>query len=388
MCRKDLPDHIQAKVNRMFPYQGPIPAKNPYTFVPINPSDTSGEVSTPEGRVSLPPDWAGSGTLTFAMAGARSSGKSLYIAVVVKLLQQLVVAHGGTFRPADDYTKETYSEKYEQPLFEEMGLLGATPPAETENAYQKRPLIFDLGVHERVRPDNGDSFNQRIFIVFRDVAGEDLKEENFSDRRESLNFFRAADRIIFLFDPMAVPRIRHLLEGTVINNEVGEDDPTVVLRNVLEVLGEERYPTIAMTLSKFDTLQQLADVEQVGKHADGGQSVNWQKVMSNLGASFRREGASVEGKFSLTECELLHYEVESLLHCLGARELVNQLRNPMIGSEPYRHMYFVASALGSSPEGEAIARTGIAPFRCLDPIRELLAEVGLFQGKGDVNWYG
>ena len=117
-------------------------------------------------------------------------------------------------------------------------------------------------------------------------------------------------------------------------------------------------------------------------------SVNWQKVMSNLGASFRREGASVEGEFSLTKCELLHYEVESLLHCLGARELVNQLRNPMIGSEPYRHMYFVASALGSSPEGEAIARTGIAPFRCLDPIRELLAEVGLFQDKGDVNWYG
>lgn len=94
MCRKDLPDYFQAKVNRMFPYQGPIPAKNPYTFAPINPSDTSGEVSTPEGRVSLPPDWPGSGTLTFAMAGARSSGKSLYIAVVVKLLQQLVVAHG------------------------------------------------------------------------------------------------------------------------------------------------------------------------------------------------------------------------------------------------------------------------------------------------------
>lgn len=354
-----------------------LPTRCPYTFrvMPDPQATASPHVpATEQERYPLPEGWQDSGTLTFAMAGARSSGKSLYIAVIVKLLKKLVIANHGTFRYADEYTRRNYEEKYEKPLFEKMGLLPPTPPASSTDAHQTRPLIFDVGMHRR-----GGGL-QKIFVVFRDVAGEDLKEENFGERAGELDFFRHANRILFLFDPMAVPRIRQLLEGSVPIHEVGEDDPTGVLQNVLRVLGEEHRPGIALCLSKFDTMQQLAEVNQSHHHSTGTNAVNWQRVMSNHGASFRRESAALDQPFDVQNSYLLHLEVESLLRCLDATQLLNQLRIPLFGQDTYPYHCYAVSALGAPPEGDRISRIGIAPFRCMDPLRQVFAEFDLFNG--------
>ncbi|WP_394285712.1 hypothetical protein [Corynebacterium sp.] len=349
----------------------------PYTFqVMPDPGATSSPFlsSSDQEKYPLPEGWQGSGTLTFAMAGARSSGKSLYIAVIVKLLKKLVVANHGTFRYADEYTRRNYEQKYEAPLFEKMGLLPPTPPASSADAHQMRPLIFDVGMHER------DGGLQKIFVVFRDVAGEDLKEENFEERQGEMDFFREAERILFLFDPMAVPRIRQLLEGSVPMHEVGADDPTAVLQNVLRVLGTEHRPGIALCLSKFDTMQQLADVNQTHHYSAGQNAVNWQRVMSNYGASFRREGVALDEPFDTENSFLLHLEVESLLQCLDATQMLNQLNTPLFGQKNYPYHCYAVSALGAPPEGDRVSRIGIAPFRCMDPLRQVFSEFGLFDG--------
>ncbi len=353
-----------------------LPTRCPYTFKIMDPRATASPYLSPQEQQDfpLPEGWQGSGVLTFAMAGARSSGKSLYIAVIVKLLKKLVIANQGTFRYADEYTRRTYEEKYEKPLFEQMGLLPPTPPASSTDAHQTRPLIFDVGMHHR------DGELQKIFVVFRDVAGEDLKEENFEERQNELGFFRHADRIIFLFDPMAVPRIRQLLEGSVPIHEVGEDDPTAVLQNVLRVLGADHRPQIALCLSKFDTMQQLAEVNQTHHYSSGPNAVNWQRVMSNYGASFRRESAALDQSFDFDGAGLLHLEVQSLLQCLDAPQLLNQLSTPLFGQTGYPYRCYAVSALGAPPEGDRISRIGIAPFRCLDPLRQVFAEIGLFNG--------
>lgn len=352
----------------------PLPTRCPYTFQEMDPQATvSPYLSAREQEEHpLPEGWQGSGVLTFAMAGARSSGKSLYIAVIVKLLKKLVVENNGTFRYADEHTRRTYVDKYETPLFEQMGLLPPTPPAAATDAHQNRPLIFDVGMHDR-----GGQL-QKIFVVFRDVAGEDLKEENFEQRQDELEFFRYANRIIFLFDPMAVPRIRQLLEGSVPAHEVGDDDPTAVLQNVLRVLGPNHRPGIAVSLSKFDTMQHLADVNQAQHFYHGNNAVNWQRVMSNYGATFRRESAALDQPFDAQGNQLLHLEVRSLLKCLDAAQLLNQLERPLFGARGYDYQCFAVSALGAPPEGDRVSRTGIAPFRCLDPLRQVFAEYGLF----------
>lgn len=356
---------------------GKLPTRCPYTFQEMpDPMASASPFLTPSQREDylLPEGWQGSGTLTFAMAGARTSGKSLYIAVVVKLLERLVITNHGTFRYADEHTRRTYTERYEKPLFEQMGLLPPTPPAASADAHQDRPLIFDVGMHRR------DGELQKIFVVIRDVAGEDLKEENFEERQEDLSFFRFADRILFLFDPMAVPRIRQLLEGSVPIHEVGADDPTVVLQNVLRVLGAEYRTDIALCLSKFDVMQRLAEVNQVHHFADGPNAVNWQRVMGNYGASFRRESAALDEPFDGDNSYLLHLEVSSLLQCLDATQMINQLQTPLFGAEGYRYQCFAVSALGASPEGDRVSRTGIAPFRCMDPLRQVFSAHGLFDG--------
>lgn len=356
------------------PYTGRLLTRCPYTFQVMDPMATESPfVSANEHP--LPDGWQDSGTITCAMAGARASGKSLYIAVVVKLLKQLAIANNGIFSPADEFTRRTYTEKYEKPLFEQMGLLQSTPSVGSADAHQRRPLIFDLGVHDR------DGTMQKIFVVFRDVAGEDLKEENFEARKADLEFFRFADLIIFLFDPMRVDRIRQLLQGAVPRHEVGDDDPTAVLQNVLRVLGAEYRPGIALTLSKFDTMQSLAEVNQGNQYYAGGSNVNWQRVMNNCGAGFRRENSSITEPFDAANSLLLHYEVMSLLSCLGATPLINQLAQPMFGESPYPYHCFAVSALGAPPDGNQVSRSGIAPFRCLDPLRTFFAGINLMNGE-------
>ena len=356
------------------PASGLLPTRCPFTFRELpDPGMTSSPfVDATAFDATLPEGWQNSGTLTFAMAGDRSSGKSMYNAVIVKLLRKLVVANGGSFSYADEHTRRIYQEKYEKPLFEQMGLLPPTPPASAPDAHQQRPLIFDISTSKH--PE------QRLFVVFRDVAGEDLQEENFSDRESELEFFQHADRILFLFDPMSVPRIRQMLEGSVPTHEVDTDGPMVVLRNVLRVLGAEHRPKISLCMSKFDTMQQLAEVNQDHLHYTGPNMVNWQRVMSNFGATFRRDSAPLDGPYDRTAGELLDLEIRSMLQCLDATHLLNQLNQSLLGEGPYPFQCFAVSPLGASPEGDRINRSGIAPFRCLDPLRELFAEIGLLEG--------
>lgn len=365
-------DHLTQEPETQGPESALLPTKCPFTFKEMPADAVVSPYVEDREEYQLPEGWQGSGTITFAMAGDRSSGKSLYIAVIVKLLRKLVIANGGSFRSADEHTRRIYEDKYENPLFAQMGLLPPTPPASSADAHQTRPLIFDVSTPAHQ--------GQRLFVVFRDVAGEDLQEENFAQRQSELDFFKYADRIIFLFDPMAVPRIRQLLEGSVESPEVGEDGPTIVLRNVLRVLGEEHRPKISLCLSKFDTMQRLSEVNQQHLHYSGPNMVNWQRVMRNFGATFRRDSAALDQPFDRTGIQLLDLEIRSMLECLDATQLLNQLNQPLLGVQNYDFSCFAVSALGAPPEGDRIARTGIAPFRCLDPIREVLAEHGLFNG--------
>ncbi|MCK7642255.1 hypothetical protein JIM95_006590 [Corynebacterium sp. CCM 8835] len=357
-----------------------LPTRCPYTFQIMGEGTNLPCQTNPE-RYPLPDGWAGSGTLTFAMAGARASGKSLYIAVVVKLLEQLVENNGFVFEPADDPTREIYREQFEEPLFEQMGLPAPTSTGENEGAYQNQPLIFRIGTHLRTDA-NGQRVHQPIHVVIRDVAGEDFAQDHFPNMRERMRFFRFADEIIFMFDPVRVPEINNLLEGSIPSlpklDTHDTEDPATVLSNLLSLIEPEDDPLIALMLAKFDTMQELAKVDQVDMYYGAEDKVNWQRVMNNFGAGFRRESGDVTQPYSLPNGELLHHEVLSLLRCLDAMAFLNRLNEP---GRRLRYRCFAVSALGTPPEtGSSVSRSGIAPFRCLDPFRYVLAQWGLLNG--------
>jgi hypothetical protein len=277
----------------------------------------------------------------------------VYIAVLVKQLEKYVERFDRELVPADATTQSRYASIYEQPLFAERGILGATPPAEI--GAHPPPLIFNLGFWG----------GQQRYLVIRDVAGEDL--ENVATGGRAWDFFGLADAVLFMFDPLRVDEISDQLRDLVPDAARLGGDPREVLRTVMRLMGGG-MPRLAVILSKFDALQALSHVRQS----------SWGRIMSHAGAAFNRDPSLVDVRYDEVDGALLDAEVRSLLQLLHAGPMLRTMRNPVTGHQ-YEHRFFAVSALGESPVGERLHRNGISPFRCMDPVRWVLAERSVLQ---------
>ncbi|HEY9265425.1 MAG TPA: hypothetical protein VIQ11_12550, partial [Mycobacterium sp.] len=124
-------------------------------------------------------------------------------------------------------------------------------------------------------------------------------------------------------------------------------------------------PKLAVILSKFDVLRALRDV----------QGSEWALVMSNGGAAFLRDTS--DGKqYDDVDGQLLDQEVRSLLVRLHGGSIVAGVENPSLGAR-LASRYFAVSALGHPPNGNRLHARGIAPFRCVDPVRWVTSQFGV-----------
>lgn len=350
----------------------PVPVKRGKVMVdtapPGNPGWRPREVVTcqhcseraseacPHCHSALVDGWRNAHVVCIAMNGARATGKSVFIAVVVKQLQRLAIQLHTNMNFADARTRDTYTQVYEEPLFVERGLMAPTPAANTDNSYQREPLVFDLGMVA----------GRRRFVVFRDVAGEEM--ERPPEQSGHLQFLAHADAIFFMFDPLAVANIREKLVDLIPAQLQVGGDPLIVLGNLQRLVGRNS-PQVAVILSKFDALHALQRVDDV----------QWSSIMANAGAAFLRDPSEDSAGYAATDGLLLHEEVKSLLYKLGGGGVVVGMENPQSGM-PIRHQFFAVSALGESPDGRRLNAHGIAPFRCLDPVKWVLHTNGVIPG--------
>ncbi|WNG93706.1 hypothetical protein [Mycobacterium sp. ITM-2016-00318] len=300
----------------------------------------------------LPEGWHDGHAVCIAMAGARATGKSLYIAVLVKQLQLLCENLGFSMEPATRATATAYSTHYETPLFVQRGLIPPTPTVHTQASLQREPLIFSIGIWHDVRR----------YLVLRDVAGEDLETGDLS--APPFRFFVNADAVFFMFDPLRVKSIRDQLQDLLPAQTVSGGEPRSVLNNVLLAIGHGQ-PRLAVILSKFDALRILRDV----------QGSEWSLIMSNAGAAYLRD-TSDWPYYDEAGGQLLHEEVRSLLTRLNAGTMVAAVENPSTGKR-LTNRYFVVSSLGQPPSGSRLHPRGIAPFRCADPVRWITSGFGV-----------
>lgn len=299
----------------------------------------------------LPPGWREGHAICIAMAGARATGKSLYIAVLVKQLQLLLERLGHSMDPATRATAHAYASTYEKPLFEQRGLIPPTPAVVTQSSSQREPLVFSIGAWGGVRR----------YLVLRDVAGEDMESGDL--HAPPFHFFARADAVFFMFDPLRVTSIRDQLQD-LLPHGVSGGDPRDVLNNLTMAIGQGR-PKLAVILSKFDALRVLRNVE----------GSEWSMIMSNSGAAYLRD-TSDDAQYNELDGRLLHEEVRSLLIRLNAGALVAAVENPSSQRQLERR-YFVVSALGQPPSGQRLHARGIAPFRCADPVRWVTSSFGV-----------
>lgn len=296
----------------------------------------------------LPPDWRLGDATCLAMAGARATGKTVFIAVMIKQFERFAEQYGCEVVAANHETTRRYREEYEQPLFEERGILAATRPASIDTSYQHDPLIFHLGLWNGLRR----------YLVIRDVAGEDLEDPTVGGTQ--WQFFAVADAVIFMFDPLRLHEISDQLRDLVPTGHSIGGDPREVLRTVMRLIGNGD-PKLAVVLSKFDALQELRAVNGSA----------WGRIMSNAGAAFARDPGLLGGRYDQQDGYLLDAEVRSLLQRLDAGPMLQHMQNPLTGRR-YNHQFFAVSALGASPSGSKLHPSGISPFRCLDPVHWVL----------------
>jgi hypothetical protein len=301
----------------------------------------------------LPPGWRAGHVTCIAMAGARATGKSVYIAVMVKQLVRALERRGLELGDATPETAEHYKTNYESPFYQKRGLLESTTSSVSGEGYQHHPLIFSMGIWSGVKQ----------FLSIRDVAGEDLSSGMLTGLPGS--FFAAADGVFFLFDPFQVREIRDALRDDVEFDEQLGGDPRSSLATVLRLVGDGN-PLMAVLVSKFDALHAVGKVE----------ASRWFPIMSNAGAAFCRDPGLLRDQYDDEDGLLLHYEVQSLLQKLEAPPSMRTMTNPDTG-RVYDHRYFAVSALGDSPLNPNFDPMGFAPFRCLDPLRWVLFRRGI-----------
>lgn len=300
----------------------------------------------------LPNGWRRGHAVCIAMAGARATGKSLYLAVLIRQLELLCERLGVSMELATADAAASYANNYERPLFVQRGLIPPTATANTQASHQREPLICSIGTWNGIRR----------YVVLRDVAGEDLESGDLD--APLFRFFGNADAAFFMFDPLRVQVIRDQLHDLLPPQSWSGGDPRSVLRNLLRTIGEGG-PRLAVILSKFDALRALSHVEGSA----------WSQVMSNAGAAFMRDSAA-DRHYDEADGQLLHEEVRSLLLRLNGGSIVTGVENPSSGIRlPYR--YFVLSALGQPPVGNRLSPRGVAPFRCVDPLRWVTADYGV-----------
>lgn len=258
----------------------------------------TGDLACPHCRRKLPSGFLDLPHHVFSIVGAPSSGKSYYLSVLVKVLQNaLFQKFGITFRDADpsenviltQMKTQLFSASSPQEAFlaktDLEGALYETLPRQGRNVRLPKPFIFRLS--HPAAPDSGYS------VVFYDNAGEHFEPTSNSADSPGAQHIAVASGIFFLFDPLHNTEFRHKLNG--INDpqlnghrldqqDVILAETEVRMKNLLGLDARERVATpLAVMVGKCDTWSSLLGEEKLLPAVkDGTVSI------SNMQANSRR----------------------------------------------------------------------------------------------------
>ncbi|MEU4160723.1 hypothetical protein [Actinoplanes sp. NPDC026670] len=292
-----------------------------------------------------------------AMIGAKFSGKSVYMTVLMhELIHRVGRRFDAAVTGADERTRKDFSNE-ERDLYTEGVLPGATQTAAAERG--RAPFVFrvSLGEHRRFR-----STLRHTVLSFFDTAGEDLESDK--GVAENVRYLSCADGIIVLLDPLTVPNVMEKfgLDPSVLPQAANRaDSPINILTRVTEVL--QKLPgngpnkmidiPVAVAFSKVDAL--------------------WEGLPQD---SPLRQPAPGTPYFDEGDGEAIHAHVQALLYDWEGGQIDQLL------TKNYRTFrYFGLSALGAVPAvrspGQARQKVGgaIQPHRVEDPFLWLLSRL-------------
>jgi len=289
----------------------------------------------------IPPEYLKLQSFPIALLGAKASGKSNYIGVLVQEIKHKMELPFNCSLTLDNRTAslEAYEQYYYRPLY-----LGGHTVSATEAGIEIPPLIFPLKFWKT---------HKDTALTFYDTAGENL--DHVDSMQQFTGYISYAQGIILLLDPLQIPDVRDQLTAKgftglpELNTEAAKilDAVIQVIRRVSNNRDVIKIP-IALVLTKIDVLEQYDILP-----AD---------------SCLRTESAHLQyGRFVQPDFKRTHHEIEALISNWLQGALMSYIRQ--FG----RYAFFGVSALGANPNGATLV-TGVNPRRVLDPLLWLLAE--------------
>lgn len=291
-------------------------------------------------------------SLIIGMVGGYLSGKSHYVASLIKQVQERVCNDmQASLIAMSDETSNRYQQEFYDPLFKNCVQLGKT-------AVAPPPLIYDLTLKGSLW---GEERNRAITLALYDTAGENFDRDDLV--QQMVGYLRVASGIIFLIDPLQITKVRDAMPTNV--SLPGADvktAPKEIITRVIHELerggviaeGEPLSTPVAVALTKCDALREAKLIAT---------NRLWSTETRHIGYFDRQVNEDMTGMMG---------------------EYVQQW-SPDVYSDVRqrfsRHAFFGVSATGCSSDKQTKRYKYISPWRVEDPLLWLLAELGVIPAR-------
>jgi hypothetical protein len=311
----------------------------------------------PECHTALPIDFVDATSPMIGLVGAKGSGKTVLMTVLVKQLREAVgLRFGADIRIATDNPDghqglTDYQASREIPLYSHGTLPTGTAQQGTTARQHTTPVVLRWR-QESARLMRGQALSSTV-LSFVDTAGEDLNDLGTAF---TLKYLSVCDALMIALDPFALPGARARLRLPPEAVQVGDDVPLDVVSRITELLRTEHQVKnkkkiklpVALVFTKIDAF--YAGLER------------YNPIMaqpSALPAYQDADGRSV------------HEHMLALMRDWNALDIDLHMR---LNYADYR--YFGVSALGAEPDyrSNAVAPGGVQPHRVEDPVLWLLSK--------------
>lgn len=288
-----------------------------------------------------------------AMIGSKEAGKSTYVGVLIHELRNRIgtAFNGMSTELVGDKSRARYREVFAGPMYDNGVTVGGTDSVRAR--YRLDPLLFMLRFPRRRLL--GEQLTAAM-MIFYDTAGEDvLLDENIE---RLVDYFDAADAIVFLVDPLQISSVRRGVDDSVPVPEVPADQ-VVIVERLAALLRQRRGMGSAQRVATPLAVA-VAKTDALGAALPANSAV-------------RRPGCH-DGFYDDGDGQYVHDEVRATLSGWADGEaLLNAVATHF---SSYR--FFGVSALGVTPPAEGkISPSGIHPLRVEDPLLWLLGRFGL-----------
>ena len=291
--------------------------------------------------------------MVIAIIGAKETGKSHYIAVLIQQIYNLYNLFDWSLMAMDDETMRLYNDRFHKPLYTNRKTIHVTTTAKS-NQDVRKPLLYSLSIVSGKRL-------KTVTLAFFDTAGEDMDDE--IAMRTINPYIYNASGIILLLDPLQIRNIRGRVNQSLDDHENMPSLANTAVGDIINKTSNLIYTKrgishsrpipipLAVVFSKVDMLRPVlgddAPIYQPSRH---------------------------RGYFNIREFENNDAFVRNWVGEFDRQFIQGMLR--------YReHAFFGASALGGNPTTAGDLPFEPRPVRVEDPFLWLLWKNGFISGK-------